>query len=314
MIKKPMKAPTTPATVEDLKNMQYPIACSPKLDGIRGIITELGVLSNSMKPLGNQFMQRELGDPRLIGLDGELIVGSPHKDLSLPDDDVFNRTTGAIRRASGEPDFTFYVFDYFRETSHSYWERWLKHIQEGRNLPDILNNVRIKILDQRICHNVEEALAYEAQLIEMGYEGMMPRSIFGHYKQGRATLNERLILKRKPLEQDEAVVVDIFEQMQNNNEKGINEMGDSFRSSHKENLVGKGTLGGVVLKSSRWKDTFNCGTIIGGTDKWRQEMWDNPERILGKTMTYIYQGYGSIDKPRQPRAKAEFRLDIDLEK
>jgi hypothetical protein len=43
-------------------------------------------------------------------------------------------------------------------------------------------------------------------------------------------------------------------------------------------------------------------------------MWDNQHLIMGQTMTYIYQGYGSIDKPRQPRAKAEFRLPEDITK
>lgn len=310
MIKKPMKAPSNGATVEELKNMQYPIACSAKLDGIRGVVTPDGVLSNSLKPLGNRFMQEQLNDPRLVGLDGELIVGSPHKDLLLPDDDVFNRTSGAIRREKGEPDFRFYVFDRFTYKHLSYHERWIAHTQ--KSVPPMLEHPRVIILEQRICHTWQEALEFEQELLEQGYEGMMPRSLSGHYKEGRATVNEGLILKRKPLEQDEAVVVDIYEQLENTNEKRINELGNSFRSSHKENKVAKGTLGGVVLKSTRWKDTFNCGTIIGGTDKWRQEMWDNPERILGQTMTYVYQGYGSIDKPRQPRAKAEFRMNNDL--
>ena len=305
MIRKPMKAPSNGATLEELKGMQYPIACSAKLDGIRGVVTPAGVLSNSLKPLGNLFVQRELSHPGLIGLDGELIVGTPHKDLLLPDDDVFNRTTGAIRRKDGEPDFRFYVFDDFTNPSLTYHDRWIKRGHIGHMHP------RIVFLEQRICLTWQEALAYEEELLEKGYEGMMPRILSGHYKQGRATVKEGLILKRKPLAQDEAVVVGLFEQMQNNNEKATNELGNSFRSAHQENKTGKRTLGGVVLKSPRWKETFNCGTIIGGTDKWRQEMWNNPERILGQTMTYVYQEYGSIDKPRQPRAKAEFRLKED---
>jgi len=309
MIRKPMKAPSNGATLEELQAMQYPIACSAKLDGIRGVITDEGVLSNSLKPLGNRYLQQELSDARLIGLDGELTVGLPHKDLSLPDDDVFNRTTGAIRRTEGQPDFTFHVFDDFTFKKQSYLQRWVNRIPV--DLPRLLDHPRIVILEQRICHTWQEALEYEEELLAIGYEGMMPRTLCGHYKEGRATVKEGLILKRKPLEQDEAVVVGVFEQMKNNNEKGVNELGNSFRTSHQENKEGKGTLGGVVLKSPRWKDTFNCGTIIGGTDEWRQKMWNEPELIMGQIMTYVYQGYGSIDKPRQPRAKAEFRLKED---
>jgi DNA ligase-1 len=312
-----MKAPSNGASLEELQNMKYPIACSAKLDGIRGVISPDGVLSNSLKPLGNQFMQRELSDPILIGLDGELVVGLPHKGMNDPDDDVFNRTSGAIRRSSGEPDFKFYVFDnfmldFFLQVQLSYEERWLNCNRRGALAPHLQNHPRVVVLEQRICHSWQEAIQFENELIEMGYEGMMPRTLCGHYKEGRATAKEGLILKRKPLEQSEGVIVGVFEQMQNNNEKATNEMGNSFRTSHKENKVGKGTLGGVILKDPRWEDTFNCGTIIGGTKEWRQEMWDNPEKLMGKLMTYVYQGYGSIDKPRQPRGKAELRDPSDM--
>lgn len=307
MIRKPMKAPTEGVSVETLKNMTYPIACSAKLDGIRGVKTPQGVMSASLKPLGNKFMQKCLDDPALNGLDGELVVGLPHKDLSLPDDDVFNRTTGAIRRSTGEPDFKFYVFDLFLIPEMSYAHRWIER-------PWAFNNPRVVILEQRICQTWQEALAYEEELMAKGYEGMMARTLHHPYKEGRVTMNQGHIFKRKPLGQDEAVVVGVYEQLENQNEKTTNELGDSVRSSHKGNKVGKGTLGGVTLKSPLWEETFNCGTIIGGTHEWRQKMWDNQDLIMGQTMTYVYQAYGSIDKPRQPRAKAEFRMAVDMTK
>jgi DNA ligase-1 len=301
-----MKSPSEGISLNELKAVTYPIACSAKLDGIRAIITPSGVLSNTLKPLGNLYMQECLNDPSLIGLDGELIVGLPYKENE--DDDVFNRTTGAIRRSAEKPDFKFYVFDSFIDTELSYDTRWI-----SQTFPEIVNP-HVLFLTQRICYSFEEALEYERELILTGYEGMMVRSLTAPYKEGRVTLREGYILKRKPLEQDEAIVVGVYEQLQNLNEKVTNELGRGQRSSHKENKVGKGTLGGVTLSSPRWKETFNCGTIIGGTDEWRQRMWDNQHLIMGQTMTYIYQGYGSIDKPRQPRAKAEFRLPEDITK
>ena len=309
MIKRPMKSPSEGISLDELKAMPYPIVCSAKLDGIRAIVTPSGVLSNTLKPLGNLYMQECLNDPSLIGLDGELIVGLPYKENE--DDDVFNRTTGAIRRSAEKPDFKFYVFDDFTNTSLTYAQRWTNRTAMGCMY---LANPFVERLHQQICHTFEEAIAYERELILAGYEGMMVRSLTAPYKEGRVTLREGYILKRKPLEQDEAIVVGVYEQLQNLNEKVTNELGRGQRSSHKENKVGKGTLGGVTLSSPRWKETFNCGTIIGGTDEWRQRMWDNQHLIMGQTMTYIYQGYGSIDKPRQPRAKAEFRLPEDITK
>lgn len=310
MIKRPMKAPGEGVTLDDLKAMQYPIACSAKLDGIRAIITPSGVLSNTLKPLGNLYMQSCLNDPALIGLDGELIVGLPYADPNDPDDDVFNRTTGAIRRSSGEPDFKFYVFDRFINKEDNYDSRWV-----SQAFPEI-TNPHVLFLTQRICYSIEEALEYERELIITGYEGMMARTLTAPYKEGRVTMNEGYILKRKPLEQDEATIIGAYEQMQNLNEKVTNELGRGQRSSHKENKVGKDTLGGFTMSSPKWKEPFNCGTIIGGTDEWRKQIWEqykaDPQSVLGQLGTYVYQGYGSIDKPRQPRMKAEFRSPDDM--
>lgn len=311
MIKKPMKAPTEGVTVEQLATMiaKGPVACSPKLDGIRGTIQPSGVLSASQKLLGNKYMQQKLKDPTLLGLDGELIVGLPYRDINDPEDDVFNRTSGAIRRGTGEPDFKFYAFDNFQNTNLSYNDRW---ITQQDTLSNVITNPFVMFLPQIICHTLKEALAYEATLIAQGYEGMMARTLTAHYKEGRVTLNEGYIYKRKPLEQDEAKVIGVFEQMENLNEKTTNELGNSTRSSHKENKKGKNTLGGYILESKRWKEPFRCGTIIGGTQEYRQNIWKNPEQALGQYVTYLYQEYGSIDAPRQPRCKAEFRMLEDM--
>jgi DNA ligase-1 len=308
-----MKAPSNGATLDELKAMEYPIACSAKLDGIRGVKFPGGVMSNSLKLLGNKFMQDCLNDPSLDGYDGELVVGTPYIDFSIEGDDVFNRTSGAIRRSSGEPDFKFYVFDDFTHPNLSYEDRWLKRM--AINKVSCMNK-RVVFLEQRICHTWQEAVAFEEELLAQGYEGMMPRTLSGHYKEGRATAKQGLILKRKPLEQSEGKIVGCFEQMKNNNEKAKNEMGESFRTSHKENKEGKDTLGGFIVDDPRWEGTFACGTIIGGTDEWRKKIWEmykkDPNSVLGNFITYVYQGIGSIDKPRQPRGKAEFRSPDDM--
>ena len=312
MIKKPMKAPSNGATIEELQTMldKGAIACSAKLDGIRGIITDKGILSNSLKPLGNEFVQKELNCKKLIGLDGELVVGLPYNDPDNPEDDVFNRTSGAIRRSSGEPDFKFYVFDSFINKEKSYQERWIQYKKTCQ-----INHPRLVILEQRICKTLQEALDFEAELLEQGYEGMMPRSLSAPYKEGRATTKECYILKRKPLEQREAKIIGVFEQMENRNEKFTNELGNSTRSSHQENKVSKDTLGGFILHDELFGE-FRCGTFKGGTKEWRKDIWEqyksDPCQILGNYVTYTYQGVGSIDKPRQPRAKAEFRMFKDM--
>ena len=67
-IKQPKKGPTEPITNEDLEAMQYPLIVSPKLDGIRAIVSNGIVYSASMKEIPNHHIQRCLRD--MEGYDG----------------------------------------------------------------------------------------------------------------------------------------------------------------------------------------------------------------------------------------------------
>ena len=292
-LKRPMKAPTDPIKDDELKNIQYPIVGSPKLDGFRCIIDEQGALTSSMKPFTNRFVAETLKNPYFVGLDGEIVVGAPHK--TDENDDVFHRTSGPIRRFDGEPDFKLFVFDNWKGGDFSYKERWI----DSTNL--LQKNPRIIVLEQRILKTTDEVIAYEQEMVELGYEGAMIRSLDGTYKEGRCTFREMNIFKRKPFEECEAVIIGVEEQMANLNEKVTNEMGLSKRSSCQINKVPKNTLGMFVLQSDLWEKEFKAGTGHGFDDKKKKEIWDNKEVYIGQIVTVKYQKYGSIDKPRMPK-------------
>lgn len=286
-IKRPMKAPSVPIHNDELTSLHYPILGSPKLDGFRCIIDERGPLTSSMKPFQNRFIQNVLSDPLYYGLDGEIIVGEP------TDPDVFHNTTGPVRRFDGEPDFRFYAFDSPIQGDQSYKKRWLDrpHPKDPR---------RIVILEQRLLLCADDVIAYEQEMLELGYEGAMIRSLDGKYKQGRCTLSEMNIFKRKPYAECEAIILEIEEQMENLNEKFTDERGLSKRSSHQENKKPKNTLGMFNLKSDLWEKSFKSSPGKGFDDVRKQEIWDNKEEYIGKTVTVKYQAYGSWDRPRQP--------------
>lgn len=301
--KRPLKFPGTPITDDQLDNIQYPVCGSPKLDGIRALCTGESVLSSSLKSIGNRYIQECLSHADYSGLDGELIVGSPVAKDEFGASTVFNITTGAVRRADGKPDFKFYVFDDFCYKSLSYQKRWLD-VMNDLELPHIV------VVEQRLLFSKEEVISFDLEMVELGYEGAMIRRPSAPYKEGRATFNEEVGYKRKPVLDDEAVIIGFEEACENTNEKTTNELGVSTRSSHQENKIPKGTLGAFILKSSKWEEPFNCGTGLGLTEKIRQEIWNNRDSWLGKMVTYKYQGYGSLDKPRQPIYKGE-RLQCD---
>lgn len=299
---KPMKAPSKAITDDQIKVLleKGPLIGSPKLDGFRGFVDpdENRLLSNSRKPFPNPYLQEALSKECYAGLDGELIVGEPN------DPKVFNNTSGPLRRKKGEPDFTFYIFDSMLDPDMPYEERY-DSLEAYAHLP------YIKILECVYLYTFEDVIEYEQKMLLDGYEGIMLRDYDGVYKFGRATLREGNIFKRKPFSDAEAVIIAVTEAMENQNEKTVNEMGRSQRASNQENKVGKDTLGAFVLKCGLWEATFNCGTMLGVTQEERQELWDNRNSLIGETITFKYQSYGSIDAPRIP-VFLRFRPDFDL--
>lgn len=299
MIKRPMKFPSESIPDAKLQQIAYPVVVSPKLDGYRCVTDGKVSLSSALKPIGNKYIQKCLQGDDYHGFDGELIVGSPF--ALNEDDDVFNRTTGAVRRADGEPDFMFYVFDDWRFPKQTYKERWLDQIKD---YPDIHDIPFLEVIEQRLCNTPEEVITAFNEFETMGYEGAIIRRLNAPYKEGRCTYPEEYGFKKTSWVTDEGIIEDAFEQNENLNEKTINNLGLSTRSGHQENKVGKGILGGYVLRSKRFTDTFKCGTIKGAKLPWRKKMWDlwlsDPEAIRGLPFKYKYKEVGTLDAPRQP--------------
>lgn len=300
MIHRPMKAPTDPITDAELKSIKFPIVGSPKLDGFRCIVDERGGLTSSMKPFTNRFVAETLKNPIYSGFDGEIVVGLPYKENE--DDDVFHRTSGPIRRFDGEPDFKLYVFDHWINGDETYNERWISNFHKlysGIKSP----NTRLIVLEQKILTTTDEVIAYEKEMVEAGYEGAMIRSLWGKYKEGRCTLREQNIFKRKPFEECDAEIIGFEEAMENLNEKITDSRGLSHRSSHQDNKHPKGTLGNFICRSPKWPsvESFKAGAGRGFNDILKQDIWNHKEEFIGRVVSIKYQKYGSIDRPRMPK-------------
>jgi len=261
---------------------------SPKLDGIRCMIQNGVALSRSLKPIRNEYIQNILGGMELFnGLDGELIVGDPTAH------DVYRTTTSNVMRSTGMPDFIFWIFDLF-DSSYTYSSRQYEiyHIDPTGVQP------HIKILKSVSVFNMKELQAYEQYCLNLGYEGVILRDPNSMYKHGRSTAKEGGLLKVKRFEDGEAGILAVEEQLKNNNEKKVNELGRSQRSSHKENKVPMGTLGALVCKDVITGIQFNIGT--GFTDEVRQQLWWSRDRLIGQTIKYKSFKIGVKDAPRHP--------------
>ena len=118
------------------------------------------------------------------------------------------------------------------------------------------------------------------------------------YKHGRSTAKEGGLIKVKRFSDSEATILGFEEQMKNNNEKKVNELGRGQRSSHKENMIPKGTLGALVVKDTSTGVEFNLGS--GFTDSVRDQLWKYKTDLIGQTVKYKYFDIGVKDAPRHP--------------
>lgn len=278
----------------DLAALQFPLLASRKLDGIRAVIRDGRVLSRTLKPIPNQFVQAMLGHERFEGHDGELLVGP----MSAPD--VYLKTNSAVMSVSGQPSFTFAVFDSILHPEQPFRERL--PLQEF-----ITDRYQVVPLQHTRIHDLDELLAYQAQALAEGYEGVMLRDADAPYKHGRSTTREGYLLKLKNYETDEAVVIGVVEALRNDNPATLDALGHTVRSSHAENKVGKNVLGALVVKCIHTGVEFQVGS--GFDDEQRKTLWDDPP--IGRIISYNHFPHGRKTAPRHPTWKG-FRDAIDL--
>lgn len=265
------------ATKAEFDKIRYPVLATPKLDGIRCLMVDGVAMSRSMKPIPNQYVQEQLKG--LHGLDGELMVNGD-----------FNQVQSGIMKKTGEPDFTFHVFDCFTADC-SYFARIEDMEWFGYD-----DHPRMRILKPIEITNEEQLLAYLDECLEAGYEGVMIRDPKGKYKFGRSTVREGILLKIKKFFDDEAELIEVIEAMTNMNELEADELGYAKRSSKKENLVPAGTAGSMVVK---WNDKeFRVGFGPGFTDELKQEIWDTREDLIGELVKFSYQELSKDGIPR----------------
>jgi len=271
-----------------------PMEASFKLDGIRCMIQDGVALSRSLKPIRNKHVQSVIGRKEFNGFDGELTVGEPINS------DVYRNTCSHVMSENKKFEFSFWVFDYFLNND-IYENRkkeisFLKQVILQKLIPE--HNHTLKMLGTKTINNMEELEEYELACLEIGYEGVILRDPNAKYKHGRSTVKEGGLIKVKRFNDSEARILDMEEQMKNNNEKKVNELGRGQRSSHKANKTPKGTLGALIVKDVHSGALFNIGT--GFTNIVRDHLWKYKNGLIGEIVKYKYFSIGVKDAPRHP--------------
>lgn len=275
---RPMLAAKTP---EDLDVLSFPLLASPKLDGIRCLIVNGTPVSRTLKPIPNHHVRFMLSLPQYEGFDGELVVGPATAK------DCFSRTTSGVMSRDYPIDFRFYVFD-----------RWDSDLPFNMRLPTLTQHTdNICTHAHRTIHSLADLEAYEQEVLDEGYEGLILRDPRGKYKFGRSTLREKGMIKLKRFLDAEATVIGVEELMSNQNEAELDERGYTKRSSHQENKVPMNTLGALVCRTPEGVE-FNIGTGFDAAS--REVLWRLRGALPGRTVKYKYFPVGIKEKPRHP--------------
>jgi DNA ligase-1 len=282
LITKPMLA----GKCEQMSSLRFPVLATPKLDGIRCLKIGGLALTRSFKPISNIFTREWIEANLPDGLDGELMVNAA----------TFNETAGHIGRHEGEPDFRFHIFDYVgRSLDAPYVER----AAALAALP-LDENRCVKVLPQVMLTH-EELAAFEERCVSEGFEGVMVRTPDSPYKCGRSTEREGWLLKIKRFEDAEAVVLNTYEGMSNQNEAQRDAFGRTKRSTAQAGLVGRGELGGFIVRHMETGIEFRLGYnhVVGGID--RVILWQQRASLVGRMVKFMHQPSGAKEAPRFPK-------------
>lgn len=263
----------------DPDKCKFPLAATPKLDGIRCLKVNGEFLSRSFKKIRNTHIYGILQSLNLPdGVDGELIVGNS-----------FNETSSAVMSIKGEPNFTYYIFDYV-DSVEDYILPYLKRVEQlVLRTP---NSPYISLVLPEIVYDLQDLYSYKESL-SSEYEGVIlrdPESLY-EFKRSKA------LLKVKDFIDDEATIIGFIEKMSNKNPQQFDNFGYSKRSASKEGLVGTNTLGSILVKDSKGRE-FKIGS--GFDDRLRLEIWKNQDNLLGKLVKFKYMTHGTKSLPRHP--------------
>lgn len=285
MMTKPMKAATIEP--EDIDKLRFPLLATPKIDGIRCLRPDHRIVSNSFKPIPNEYIKNQLHRNLPVGADGEIYIpGIP-----------FNEISSAVMNSHFEHlNFRYAMFDIYNADTQmlGYKSRtdYMKELAFFADNVDILIPIEIR--------NHDELTLIEGEMLKAGYEGVMLRSPDSPYKMGRSTFKQHWLMKLKRFKDSEALIIGYYPLESNQNEAFKDELGHSKRSSHQANKVTQAKLGGFEVRDVHTGITFKIGS--GFDDALRESLWEGPNtnRNVNRIVKYRFQQVGTHEKPRFP--------------
>lgn len=296
---KPMLAPNDEI---DLDTITYPILASFKLDGIRCIFMSGQMLSRSFKPIPNKQMQekfqnlKDYSKEHDVILDGELYgEGMSFQEIThfvMTQDLDDSKNIKKVGHTETIPNkLKFHCFDV---VEHNHFEiPFETRLQEVDEMCYFGN---VEVVEQEAMHSKEDVLKYFEEALDSGYEGLILKAYNGHYKHGRATVNEGLMYKVKPYRTFDGKILFIEERQLNTSESYINELGKKQKHNNKDAMIPTGIAGSFIVEYEGVQQRVN----LTGEESFRKDVWTNRDKYIGKWIEYKGMLIGSKDRVRHP--------------
>lgn len=305
--------PQLAATLLDAKTLDltHGVWASPKIDGIRYVNPQGQALARSLKAFPNTELAEFFSQPEFQYLDGELVAGDPCDEF------VYKKTFSAVMSKQADwSDVRLHVFDHLQDLNAPFTERFemAREAVAKINLPE-----RAILVPHDRLTTIEEINSFEVEALGNGLEGIMLRNPLRTYKCGRSTMGvkDQGLVKVKRTVQSEAVIIQVLPRMHNANEATTNELGNTHRSSHKENLVPLDIVGRLAVRvldehGRASGDVTYLGVFKGFTLPELTKMWAERDSLIGKIVTFEHFAIGGYDLPRHGRVLKGFRSPLDM--
>jgi len=182
-------------------------------------------------------------------LDGELYRHG------LTFEQIYSRVSRTVNQHEDSRAIQFHIFDIVADAPQVERTTWL--------LSNIKVNDTLKLVNTRVCDDLDAVTTCYDQLLNKGYEGMIVRNMDASYVRKRSTF----MMKFKPKKNDWYKVVGVQEEIDKNG-------------------VPKGTLGAIICAGD---DGTRFGVGSGLTRDQRHDFWERKHLLLGGICHVAYQ-------------------------
>ena len=298
-----MFKPMLAVAPDDITDVKLPVYASTKLDGIRCLFIDGKMLSRSLKPIRNGYLQQKYEPLKQYSkdyntiLDGELYGhGMTFQEISS---DVMTTYKQTDQRLS------YWAFDCI--TGEDYAQDFYSRLKELQIVIDLVM-CPIVFVEQRIMQSHAEIVENFEKVQKVGYEGLILRPLYSRYKQGRSTVKEGLMLKIKPWHTWDARIVGVIQETEVDPDapRTTNELGRSVTSKKQDDRV-------LIERACAFLVNYGNQMVkvsLAMTQLEREEVWENSKDYLGKMIEYKGMLVGAKNVPRHP-IFVRFREDKD---